>query len=151
MLLIGKQRMWMTLDTNTDTNTVRVARRQWGSSRSSTATTLLRCIFQTLPTCLLSNSHLAQLLATWHRTSTTDRQTSVARLKKSRDSEVYWLSLAHASDAVIAMIARKCIRKCSLPNYSYIANGLKCSELSWLNACDNQPVDADYSITVTSW
>ena len=78
-------------------------------------------------------------------------QTSVERLKKSRDNGVYWLSLAHAPDAVIAMMALICIRKRFQANHSYIANGLKCFELCWLNACDNQLVDADYPITVTTW
>jgi len=54
---------------------------------------------------------------------------------------VDWMDGQPAPEAILALLACKCSRKCTLPNCVCLANGLKCTDMCKLSDCENRSSD----------
>lgn len=60
-----------------------------------------------------------------------------------------WMQGSSAPDAVLELLFCNCSRRCKLPECKCMSNGLKCTNLCKLEACDNQPKEDDFDMTIT--
>ena len=51
---------------------------------------------------------------------------------------IRWMRSPPASDAVLELLACKCVRSCKLPKCTCMANGLACTNMCKLQSCSNQ-------------
>ena len=51
---------------------------------------------------------------------------------------VKWMHGSPAPDAVLELLACKCVRSCKLPQCTCLSNGLKCTDMCRLQTCSNQ-------------
>ena len=49
-----------------------------------------------------------------------------------------WMDRLPAPKAVLELLSCQCSRSCKLPSFSYMANGLKCTDLCRLQDCTNR-------------
>ena len=54
---------------------------------------------------------------------------------------VDWMDGRPAPEAILALLACKCSRMCTLPKCVCLANGLKCTDMCKLSECENRSSD----------
>ena len=56
---------------------------------------------------------------------------------------IHWMRSPPAPDAVLELLACKCVRSCKLPKCACMANGLSCTYMCRLQSCSNQKQQED--------
>ena len=60
---------------------------------------------------------------------------------EEREVQFDWMDGKPTPDAVLELLACRCIRSCKLPSCVCLANGLKCTDICTLKECQNQVED----------
>ena len=58
---------------------------------------------------------------------------------------VDWMDSQPAPEAILALLACKCSKTCTLPHCVCLANGLKCTDMCKLSDCGNCPSNDEES------
>ena len=62
---------------------------------------------------------------------------------------IEWMSGSPAPDAVLQLLTCKCTRSCKLSECTCLTNGLKCTDMSKLQTCSNQPSEEQNTVELT--
>ena len=93
------------------------------------------CLFRHLPR---ANYQAAIWKCCFHVRPTVPDPTNCGWIDDDGKLVIHWMRSPPARDAVLALLACKCVLSCKLPKCTSKANGLACTDMCKLQSCSNQ-------------
>ena len=135
-------RMYVAASSTTEVNDLRYqlfcAKR--GEIESNLLPPCRDCLFMHL---LRANYQAAIWKCCLHARPTVPDPTKCGWIDDDGKLAIHWMRSPPAPDAVLELLACKCVRSCKLPKCTCIANGLACTNMCKLQSCSNQKQHED--------
>ena len=134
--------MWLQASNTTDVNDLRYqlfcAKR--GEIESNLLPPCRDCLFVHL---LRANYQAAIWKCCLHARPTVPDPTKCGLIDDDGKLTIHWMRSPPAPDAVLELLACKCVRSCKLSTCTYMAHGLSCTDMCKLQSCSNQKQQED--------